>query len=172
MNDTNPEKLSRRKAYLFPAIIIGLLVMQIGLCLIGIYYATRSNANVVESDYYDKALHWDQQVATEQASAALGWTAKMNISAVPDMQANRTFVLEMKDRDGRPITGAKIRMIYFHHANARHVEQTELRDLSNGFYSATIAAARPGLWEFRLVAERGKEKFVRREQMNAGETGK
>jgi len=172
MSNANSERPQRKKAYFFPALVVGLLLLQIGLCGIGFYMATRSNANVVENDYYDKALHWDQQVAAEQASAALGWKPSINISQQSDMQGNRTFVLELKDRMGKPVTDAKIRMIFFHHAHARQVETVDLRDQGNGFYSATIPIARPGLWEFRMVAERGNEKFVKRETIVLGETVK
>lgn len=169
MGDVKTDQSQPKKAYFFPALIIGLLVMQIGLCFIGVYMATRSDANVVEHDYYDKALHWDQQVAAEQASAALGWQAEINISAMPDMQANRTFVLSLKDRAGAPIADAKIRMIYFHHAHARQVETVELRDQGAGFYSAVLPIARPGIWEFRMVAEYGKEKWMKKQQVTLGE---
>lgn len=166
MTSTNHEKAPRKKAYFFPALVVGLLVMQVGLCFIGVYYATHSNANVVENDYYDKALHWDQQVAAEQASAALGWKTAIRVSERPDLQGNRTFVMDVKDRSGAAVTGARIRMIFFHHAQARLVETVELQEQDSGSYVATIATARAGIWEFRLVAERGKEKFVKREAIS------
>ncbi len=169
MSELKANSTPRKKAYFFPALIIGLLVMQIGLSLIGVYMATRSNANVVENDYYDKALHWDQQVAAEQASAALGWAGKIDISGMPDMQGNRTLILAIKDKSGAPVAGATIRMIFFHHAFARDVKSADLRDMGGGFYSAVIAAARPGLWEFRMVAQRGNEKWMKKEQIDVGE---
>jgi len=51
---------SRRALFTWTSIIVGLLCLQIGLCVVGVILATRTNPPVVK-DYYNKAVHWDDR---------------------------------------------------------------------------------------------------------------
>jgi len=51
--------LERRARRRWVAIILGLLVSQIGLTAVGIGAALHNQPKVVEN-YYDKAVHWDE----------------------------------------------------------------------------------------------------------------
>ena len=56
---TPTRQQSRRAALLWTTIIVGLLSLQISLCVWGMYCATSGKPVAIEEDYYNKALHWD-----------------------------------------------------------------------------------------------------------------
>lgn len=48
----------------WPAIIIGLLGLNVGVCAVTLTAALRSPAEI-EPDYYDQALNWDEHRETK-----------------------------------------------------------------------------------------------------------
>jgi len=44
----------------WPVLIIGLLALNIGVCLVTVIAAT-ANPPIIEPDYYEKGLKWDEQ---------------------------------------------------------------------------------------------------------------
>jgi len=50
---------NRRAGMQWPALVVGMLVLNMGICAVTIVAAVRTNPAVVP-DYYDKALRWDE----------------------------------------------------------------------------------------------------------------
>ena len=71
MNDNGHAGASRRERramWRWTSLIVGFLMLEFVLCGVGVTAALRGRP-VVESDYYNKALHWDDHVALLRASA-------------------------------------------------------------------------------------------------------
>lgn len=56
---TTPAPTTNRRGLQWPALIIGMLVLNMGVCAVTIVAAVRTNPPV-EPDYYQRALEWDQ----------------------------------------------------------------------------------------------------------------
>jgi hypothetical protein len=61
--------VQRRAGRRWVAIIFGLLALQVGMTSVGIAIAVR-HAPPIESDYYNKALRWDERKQAEDAVRA------------------------------------------------------------------------------------------------------
>ena len=163
-----PRRLGR--VWIWPAIVVGLLVLQIGLSLAGVFLATRGQSFAVEDDYYNKALHWDDFAALERRSAALGWKAELVIGDVVTALGRRSVLLHLQDRNGRDIGDATVRIICFHHAMANDFQDVMLHAARPGVYVADVPLQRAGTWEFRLSVTQGREQFVEKIQREVPES--
>lgn len=166
---SNPS--TKARGWPWPVMIVGLLAMQVVLCAAGIYAATRSSSAAVESNYYDKALRWDEQAARQRASDALHWQAEVEVldGTGPDAAAGlRSLAITLRDAAGAPVTGAKMNVRYFHHAQGRDVQQATLNETRPGRYAALVPLGRAGVWEFRAEGARGNDVFLKSWQSTLG----
>jgi len=149
-----------RRGWQWPLIVVALLVGGAG-ANVGLMLVAASDASfAVEPDYYQKALHWDETMAQQARSAALGWSvvATFEPAARP---GEVKLTARVTDRAGDPIEGARVAVETFHSARARHVLTAALGPEAAGRYSATLPLDRPGVWEVRLRVERGSQVFTR-----------
>jgi nitrogen fixation protein FixH len=155
-----------RPAWIIGPALVGVITMStmIGAAAL-IYHAHADPSFAVETDYYDKAVHWDASAAQQRRSAELGW--RLRIAA----GASDGFELTLTDGLGLPIDGASVAVEAFH--NARSADRITLapKDSGGGVYRQTADFARPGLWEFRVIARRGEDTFtaVRQIVVSGGE---
>ena len=153
-NETLNGKRRERSAMLrWTSVIVGLLLLEIGLCAAGATAALRGKP-VVESDYYNKALHWDDHVALAQASAALGWKTDLSVGEQATDKGDRALMLHLSDKAGTPIENAVVSVAFFHHAHPLELDQVELKAIGGGLYASSVPLNRKGIWEFRLTIHR------------------
>jgi len=121
--------------------------------------AANSDANgaVVEADYYHKAVTWDSTLARRARSDALGWRAEVRLA--PRAGATPVVRVALIDADGRPVTGATVEAVLIHNADAAHPRAVTLPERAPGAYATGARLGRPGLWEVRVVATRGDDRF-------------
>ena len=153
-------RYSRKPALFWGMFIVGLLSLEIALCAWGIYCATVGTQTVVEADYYNKALHWDDHLALQRASIELGWNAQLEIGDTRTTSGDRALTLHLLDRDGKPIETAQIDVGYFHHARPMELRTATLNASGAGLYIASLPLERHGIWEFRITAVRRMDRFI------------
>lgn len=120
----------------------------------------------VEPDYYQKAVDWDRHAARQAASDALGWKAEIALEPGPSPRLN----VNLLDETGLPVEGATVSIEAFHIARAADIIKSEMKEEAGNRYAAPLAIPRPGIWEFRLAASRGNDRFetvVRKEFQQA-----
>jgi len=144
-----------RPAWIIGPALVGLITVStmIGAAAL-IYHAHADPSFAVETDYYDKAVHWDDSAAQERRNVELAW--RLRISAEPSVGLELTIV----DGVGLPIDGASVTVEAFH--NARSADRVALApmDCGGGVYRQAAEFSRPGIWEFRFVARRGADTFT------------
>lgn len=144
---------------IWPFIIVALLSLSVGANIILLIKATTDPAFAVERDYYQKAVDFDEIQAAQGRSDALGWTVAV--------QADREVLkVHLVDQAGAPISDAQVAVEAFHNARAANIISGELTSKGEGLYAFSGPFSRPGIWEYRLVAARGDDRFtetVRRE---------
>lgn len=149
---------TERRSRLWPGMVFGLLGLNV--CVVGLtVYAAhfRSSSFAVETDYDRKALNWDETARQQRHNADLGWDLRLD-------ELNSTQVTaRLHDRQGRPLEGATVEAVAFHHAHAasKLTGSFAALDGTPGVYVATMAIERPGLWEFQFTVTRGSETFTR-----------
>lgn len=144
----------RRAMWRWTGVIVGMLLLQIGLCAVGISAALRGKGMAVEADYYNKALHWDDQAALARASAELGWKTELTVGDTATTSGERALMLHLVDRAGVPIDNATVAVTFFHHARPMELHPAVLKATGGGMYASSVPLDRRGIWEFRLKIQR------------------
>jgi nitrogen fixation protein FixH len=149
-----------RKDRIWPTIIVASLASFVGLSLLLARVAERDRHFAVESDYYTKAVGWDSTMAQAGRNTALGWQVVPRLGAVRPGVSD-TLVFELRDRFGAPIRDAEVSVEAMPVAYADQVVRANLRASAEpGRYAASVAMSRAGLWELRVSALRGSDRFT------------
>jgi nitrogen fixation protein FixH len=119
--------------------------------------AARDPGFALETNYYDRAVHWDREQAQWAENARLGFHVEAGFERAPH---GNEVVARVTDRSGAPLRGAAVRAEAFANARAGERRSLELREQPDGSYRAPLGKARPGLWELRLSVERTGARFT------------
>lgn len=150
----------RKRAWLWPGIIIGILTVHTIGCLIVVYIATSDPSHAVVSNYHAKAVAWDQHQAQARASTQLGWSCSIETAMQADMLGQRTVHISLRDADDQPLTKAQVKISTYHHARANDISEAEFNEGTPGEYTATVHMKRPGLWGFDVMVVHGDDTFT------------
>lgn len=152
--------MARKKGWQWPWIVAGLMAVVVGANLILMYVAVSDPSFAVEEDYYQKGLDWDDKRAQDQANDSLGWSLELNVAPLRSADGTNGLTANLTDRDGRPISDAKIYLEAFHNARAALIQKRDLTRDGDGGYSTSLLMRRPGLWEFRFEVSRNEQRFT------------
>ena len=170
MRENESERQARlvRQGRMWPWMVGALLLLMVGMAGVLVWVSLGDPSHVVEADYYDKAVRWDETRAQQEANARLGWRVELRFLdvpaelAVPDSGGhapNTLVVAALTDSLGVPLDSLSVSLSAFFSARAGRVLQAELRPMEGG-HGAAFRLGPPGLWEFRLDATRGAERFT------------
>uniref|UniRef100_A0A832MKV0 FixH family protein n=1 Tax=Eiseniibacteriota bacterium TaxID=2212470 RepID=A0A832MKV0_UNCEI len=154
---------------LWPAAVVAVLVVTVAANGVLLWAAHHGDAPAIEPDYYRKAVAWDSTLAARRASAALGWRADAVLGPLAAGGAEVGVVLT--DAAGAPLEGAHVRVTAVHNARGGRTVEAVLAPRGAGRYAARAPLGRAGLWELRIEAARGAERFavsLRRDARPAG----
>ncbi len=159
-----------RKERIWPAIIIAVLVVDVAVGFVMMRVAADDPHAAIEPDYYHKAVTWDSTLAQSQRNRALGWTLEASLGAIsPRHEAPLT--LRLSDASGEAVTGATLQVQAMQVAHAGEIVHATLTAAGDGGYVADLPMTRPGLWELRIVATRGSDRFTADLRLDASTTG-
>lgn len=154
----------------WPIGIALVLILSAGSNIWVALIAAHDEAFAVEPDYYQKAVHFDDEMALRAGSAKLGWRVIPTLAlGVPGQSGSLDATVT--DSSGTPITGATVQVLAMHNARASHQLTATLRDAGEGRYRAPLDAVRPGEWELRFLVTRGTDRFAVRERVDAAPPG-
>jgi len=152
---TASEKSKARFWASVPVVLLGSLVATV----LGFVHVALSDPSfAVEDRYYAKALSWDEHLAAERRSAALGWRA--SVLTARAASGDTDLEVTLVDRDGRPVQGAHLDVEAFSILRARRVIRTTFVENTPGDYRAHVVTERAGRWELSMDATRGKDRFT------------
>ncbi|MDX2130534.1 MAG: FixH family protein [Planctomycetota bacterium] len=150
----------------WPIAIVGLLLGNMAIVGVTVYFAARTRTSDVVPDYYAKALHWDDTARQHAANRALGWTLDVSFASVDD--ATSRVRLRLTDGAGDPIRAATIDLEAFHQADpgARHT--ITLVSRHDGTYEGVLESSRPGRWRVHAIADAVGMRFTSEQQVDFG----
>lgn len=129
------------------ATLVGGVIAMVALIIM----AERANAGRIVPNYYQRAAHFDDDIAAADASRALGWTATTTLSA----DAVRVCLV---DRAGRPVA-ATTTAVVTHRAFPGQGQTATLTAGADGCAAAPLALRR-GVHDVTLAAVAGTDRFV------------
>lgn len=163
---TAPAAPTRAARLRWPMIIVGLLMGHVGAMALALHVAMgdagNRNGNKVIPDYYEKAVHWDDERAAQRASDTLGWTVRPAVSVFTDGAGLRPLTITVTDEAGAPVEGLVLAAELWHHAVGQPVEVDFAKvEGAAGTYRAQVPMDRAGTWECDLVDRREGSVFRR-----------
>ena len=143
---------------LWPIAIVGVLALTVG-ANVAVFIAARDpHAAALEPDYYNKAVAWDSTLAQEHRSEQLGW--RVDADLLDASRDGATLRVQVLDRDGAPLTGARVRVEAIHNLQADVRVKAVFGDSGQGEYVMKLPLPRAGMWELRLDITRGADRYV------------
>jgi nitrogen fixation protein FixH len=151
--------MSARAGRLWPAALVAVLAVTVLANVAILRLASDPGASALEPDAYAKAVAWDSTASARDRSAALGWTATARLEPAA---AGARVTVSLSDRGGAPVAGARVTIEAIHNGLVRRPAATlaPADSAAAGTYVAGLPLTRPGLWEIRVRAEHGGERFV------------
>jgi nitrogen fixation protein FixH len=159
-----------RKDRIWPAIIIGALVLDVGVGFAMMRLASDDPHAAIESNYYQKAITWDSTMAQAGRNSTLGWTLVPTLGAIT-AQREAPLTFRLRDRAGDAIAGATILVEAVQVAHAEEIVHVTLTSGADSSYSTSLPMSRAGLWELRVIATRGADRFTSDVRLDASTTG-
>lgn len=154
-----------RKDRIWPVIVVCVLGAYVTFGIVAARIASHDPNYAIEPDYYRKAVTWDSTLAQGRENVALGWRVTPSLGAVGGSLT--TLALQLRDSAGGPVTGAQLSVEARQVAHADDVVRATLHADRAGGYVAEMPLARAGLWEIRVVATRGAERFATSVRLDA-----
>lgn len=159
-----------RRDRIWPAIIITVLLGNVTLGIVLMRVANSDPHFAIEPDYYRRAVGWDTTQAQARQNLALGWQLQPTLGAVGGREVPLTLALT--DAEGVPLDGASVSVEARAVAHANELLVANLLPTgAAGTYTADLAVAREGLWEFRVVAIRGDARLTAQLRLDARRDG-
>ena len=156
-NAQSQEAFSR---YLWMAIILGFFMIQAVIWTVAITLTSSDPSHAVVPGYDKKAINWNEQVALQKASEALGWQAEIEVESATDIHGYRRVLLTVVDRDRQPVAGATVSLQAFHRGRIAEAQTVELQSIAPGVYASTIRTLYAGIWQFRGSVESADDIFL------------
>lgn len=150
--------------YRWPMYLGGILTMSVVAQGILVYVATRPDAPRPIRDYYQRSLAWDVDAAVVEASRQLGWSVDFAVpTGVPHAAGMpRPVDVSVQDRDGVPVQGLSGQLQALRPSDARLNQVGVLTEIPHlpGTYRTLMRLDAPGVWELRVEARQGSQRFV------------
>ena len=155
----------------WPIGIASVLAITVGANFWVLAVASDDPSFAVEPDYYQKALHWDDEMAQQERNASLKW--QLTPALAPFGSRGAVLTVHLADSTGAALTGVKVTVAALANARANRVVDATLVAGPHDSYAVVLPISRAGEWELRFEAIRGADRFtaVRRVEATAQPRG-
>ncbi|MBB6431507.1 FixH family protein [Algisphaera agarilytica] len=169
MNETTPSNAASIKGRVrWPLIVVGLLAGHATLIITAVTFAVGGSGRGVVSDYYTKAVDFDQHKAELAASAELGWEVRLTPGSLVDEQGQRLITATLSDASDLPMDGATINLRLTRLADGRVIETEFLPNADRaGAYQTAADCPAPGWYVADLVVEHDGQRFIQKHEIQA-----
>jgi FixH len=155
-SDLPARRLSVPWAFVPAALLLTSAVGVGGMAIVAI----RDPNFATEPDYYQKAILWDQTQAQAAENQRLSYRLLLPPSLKFDKHGRVTLELELRERLGQPISGARITADAFANAYSGDIVRLAFSERTPGVYQAVLSVHQRGVWVFRISALAGTEHFT------------
>jgi nitrogen fixation protein FixH len=123
-----------------------------------IYVAASTWTGIAVNRAYDKGLTYNRNLEAAARQAALGWESTVNATVTADLTG--TVEVALRDASGAPLNRAEVVVQFERPTHEGHDFMVQLAADGAGSYAAPFAAPLPGVWDLRLIATRGDDRYV------------
>ena len=149
----------------WPLAVAAILGLTIGANIWLVRVATHDPSFAVEEDYYQRGVHWDDEMAQRARNAALGWRIDASVSPIRQGYGS-DLRIALNDAAIAPIEGASVVVRAVHVARAGTPVDITLTASGPGEYEARVPIERAGMWELHIDVHRGVDRFTATERLD------
>jgi len=113
---------------------------------------------VVSHDYQEKEAQYNEYLKQVEAQTARGWQVRKGWRHKPIVGQPEDFILQVRDRDGLPVTGATVQGEFLRTSNSRDDFPLVLKEIGGGEYRARLNMPLPGQWKLVLQIRKGDDR--------------
>jgi len=114
-----------------------------------VHYAFSSFSGLTSEHASEEGAHYNAALAAAKAQAERGWQVSISFAGAGPLKGR--VEADLRDRDGKPLTGAEVSASLLRPTSAGADEAVRLAETGGGHYGAGIAVRMPGIWDLRLV---------------------
>ena len=111
----------------------------------------------VAHDYQEREAEYNAYVERMQRQQRLGWEVKKGWLAEPVVAEAARFQVQIRDRNGEPLRGARVSGIFMRPANSRLDQAFTMREVEAGLYQVEMRLTEPGRWDLKLDIVHGED---------------
>ena len=141
----------RGRAYpwIFVAAFLGIIAVNATMVAL----AVTTFSGIETPKHYLEGLAYNQLLAATRAQEALGWHVDI---AAAGAAGDLAIAVAARDAAGRPLEQLALEAILVRPTRSGLDRQVALVPVGPGRYRATASLPEPGLWDLRLIANRGE----------------
>ena len=111
----------------------------------------------VNRDYRQKEDQFNDYVAMRDQQQQRNWQVRTGWQSTPYVGKPVEFLIQIQDKDGKPVTGAKASGKFIRPANSDLDLAFSMHEDEAGLYRTRITLSEPGQWQLSLQIKRGEE---------------
>lgn len=120
--------------------------------------ASTSFPGVVHRNYYQKEKQFNRYLRGLDKQEQRGWKVRKGwLTDRPAAGDVQVFQLAVADKDGKPVTGARVAGIFLRPSDSRLDVSFRMDEFKPGWYRVGVKLPAPGMWNLRMVIQRGDE---------------
>jgi len=133
---------------LIPWIFIGGMAVVVTVNIGMVVTAISSFSGLAHRDAFGRGVAYNRVIAAVERQEALGW--RWQVSLVPMPGAKEALRLSLSDRDGLPLSGARIVAALERPVERAQAITVEFVETGMGHYAAGVALPQRGQWDVKL----------------------
>ncbi|HIP68146.1 MAG TPA: nitrogen fixation protein FixH [Chromatiales bacterium] len=114
-------------------------------------------SGTVPHDFQEKEKLFNAYLEKRKQQQARGWQVRKGWIGKPVAGKQQTFKVAVTDREGKPVSRAKIHGQFLRPADNKKDIDFEMQEVDNGIYQTKVLLSEPGLWSLTMTIERGDE---------------
>lgn len=123
----------------------------------------------VSHDYQKKEALYNAYLRQVEEQQDRGWQTRKGWRNKPVVGQSEAFLLEVKDSQGQPLTGAEASGKFLRTSNSEHDFMFEMSESEPGLYQTEVVMPLPGLWRLVLTVRKGDDLHEIRATTSIGE---
>lgn len=150
------------KAFIWPAMIIGMLAVNVAIVGVTMVAAHKGGGASVAPSYDERALHWDDYRRQVAQSNALGWSCFAQIDRPAPGAAAGTLRISLTTTSDQPVEATRLSVQFFHSGHPTERTTLELVTDTQGRATTQVPASRPGYYTLHIEspAEANRAAYV------------
>ena len=148
----------RQRGWWIPWLFVGFFGIVIAVNATMIVIANRSWTGLTTNSAYEKGLAYNENLEAAEAQKDLGWSIDIDANLTDGLDG--TIMVELRDRDGRPIDDADIEILFERPTHEGSDFVVRPGGTGQGRYKADFTAELSGAWNAHTVVRRGAAVFI------------